>query len=59
MSVLYDDVQMDQYTARNTKKKIEIYAVNIKISMTKYHHWINCQAYLYSNTALYGEIWVR
>ena len=39
MSMLYNDVQMDQETARNTK----VYAVIIKISMTKYHHLINRQ----------------
>ena len=44
MFVLYDDVQMDQQTARNTKV-LDIYAVTIKISMTEYHHWRNCQAY--------------
>ena len=44
MSVLYDDVQMDQYTARNTTS-FEIYAVTIKISMTEYHNWINRQAH--------------
>ena len=43
MSLLYDDVQMDQYTARN--KNIFIYANTIKISMAEYHHWINGQAY--------------
>ena len=37
MSVLYDDVQMEQKTARNTKV-FEISAVTIKISMTEDHH---------------------
>ena len=45
MSVLYDDVQMDQLIARKYKS-FEIYAVTIiKISVTEYHHWINGQAY--------------
>ena len=26
-------------------KSFEIYAATITISMTEYHHWINCQAY--------------
>ena len=39
MSVLYNDVQMDQLIARNTS--FYIYAVIIKISMTDYHHMIN------------------
>ena len=38
MSVLHNDVQMDQYTARNAKK-CEIDAVTIKKSMTEYHHF--------------------
>ena len=37
MSVLYNDLQMDQATARNTKS-FKMYAVTIKISMTEYHH---------------------
>ena len=43
MSVLYDDVQMDQYTAGIKKTSFKMYAVTIKISMTKYHHVINRQ----------------
>ena len=35
MSVLYDDVQVDQY----------ISAVTLKISLTEDHHWINHQTY--------------
>ena len=31
MSVLYDDVQMDQYTAKSTKV-MEMFAATIKIS---------------------------
>ena len=38
MSVLYNVVQMDQETSKNTKS-FEIYAVTI--NMTKYHHLIN------------------
>ena len=41
MYVLYNVVQMDQYTARNSR--VEMYAVTIKISMTEYHHLINCK----------------
>ena len=40
MSVLYNDVQKGQYTARNCKS-FEIDAVTIKKSMTEHHHWIN------------------
>ena len=38
MSVLYDDVQMHQETAKNTLISFKIYAVTIKISMTQYYH---------------------
>ena len=39
-------------------KSFEIDTVTIKISMTEYHHLINCQTYnvhcmVYSNTAVY------
>ena len=40
MSVLYDDVQMDQEYSQEYKS-FEMYAVFIKISMTEYHHWMN------------------
>ena len=39
MSVLYNDLQKDQLTARNAS--FEIDAVTIKKSMIEYHHWIN------------------
>ena len=75
MSVLYDDVEMDQKKLLNFDvcvvwwcwdgpinsqeyKSFEIYEVTIKISMTEYHHWIN-RLTVYSNTAVYGEKWVR
>ena len=38
MSVLYDDVQMDQYTARNTNI-LKFKRVTLKISVTEYPHW--------------------
>ena len=53
MSVLYDDVQMEQKTARNTKV-FEISAVTIKISMTEDHHWRTIRPMVYSNTEVYG-----
>ena len=43
MSVLYNDVLMDQLTARN--KSFEIYVVTIKIFMTEYHHLIHVDRY--------------
>ena len=56
MSLLYDDVQMDQETGRNTKV-LKIYVVIIKISMTGYHHWINGQTYhLFYHSSLWGEM---
>ena len=37
-------------------KSFEIYAVNIKISMSEYHLWINGDRLtIYSNTAVYEE----
>ena len=41
MSVLYNDVQMDQLTAR---KKYIYCSIAIKIAMHEYHHLINRQA---------------
>ena len=43
ISLLYDDVQMDQNSQEY--KSFEIHAITIKISMTEYHPWINSQAY--------------
>ena len=58
MSVLYNDVQKGQQTARNAKV-FEIDAVTIKKSMTEYHHWINVlAAHLFLNTVVYGRKWV-
>ena len=45
MSVLYDDVQMDQSKNSQEYKRFDISAVIIKISMTEYHNWINRQTY--------------
>ena len=46
MSVLYDDVQMDEINSQEYKSfEIYMYMVTIKISTTEYHHWINSQAY--------------
>ena len=44
MSVLYNDVQMDQLNSQEYKS-FEMYAVTMKISMSEYHHWINGEAY--------------
>ena len=44
MSVLYDNVQMDQLYNQEYKS-FEIYVVTIKVSMTEYPHCINGQAY--------------
>ena len=44
MSVLYDDVQMDQKTSQEYKR-FETYVVTINITMTENNHWINGQAY--------------
>ena len=48
MSVLYDDVQMYQYTGMQEYKSFEIYAVTINIYMIEYHHWINGHRFINS-----------
>ena len=58
MSVLYNNVQMDQETAKNSFFS-HTDAVTIKISMSEYHLLINRQTYMvYSNTTVYGGKWV-
>ena len=46
MSVLYNDVQIDQNNSQKFKS-FDIYAVTIKIFMTEYHHLINGQVYFH------------
>ena len=44
MSVLDNDVQMEKYTARNTK--VFKFELMLSLSRTEYHHSINCNSHM-------------
>ena len=54
MSVLYDDVKMDQINSQKYNS-LEMYVVTINISMTKHHHHLinRIVPMAYSNITVY------